>query len=348
MTGNNIMPKTADRQARKYTITLNNPLDMIPPMTHEQIKKSIGELGSVTYWCMADEVGLKEQTPHTHIYLYSASPIRFSTIKRRFNQAHIEAAYGGSAENRAYILKDGKWKNTAKTETSVPGTFEEFGIMPAKETMSEKGELQFIYDMIESRMSTAEILKAFPQAMRYLDKIDRARQLLIEDEYKNTWRELTVTYIYGKTETGKTRSVMERYGYSNVFRVTDYVHPFDSYKNQRILVMEEFRSSIKIQDMLNYLDGYPCELVARYNNKIACYLEVFLISNILLEQQYVNIQAESPETWKAFLRRIHKVIYYQDTDTIITYNSVKEYLERNSGFHTITKEEQGRLPFDLK
>lgn len=347
MTGNNIMQKTSDRQARKYTITLNNPLDMIPPMTHEQIKKSIGELGSVTYWCMADEVGLKEQTPHTHIYLYSASPIRFSTIKRRFNQGHIQSAYGSSAENRDYILKAGKWKNTAKTETSVPGTFEEFGIMP-KETMSEKGEFQFIYDMIESGMSTAEILKAFPQAMRYLDKIDRARQLLIEDEYKNTWRELTVTYIYGKTETGKTRSVMERYGYSNVFRVTDYVHPFDSYKNQRILVMEEFRSSIKIQDMLNYLDGYPCELVARYNNKIACYLEVFLISNILLEQQYVNIQAESPETWKAFLRRIHKVIYYQDTDTIITYNSVKEYLERNSGFHTITKGEQGRLPFDLK
>ena len=81
----------------------------------------------------------------------------------------------------------------------------------------------------------------------------------------------------------------------------DYTHPFDSYKStHKIIIFEEFRSSIKIQDMLNYLDGYPCELVARYNNKIACYLEVFLISNILLEQQYVNIQAESPETWKAF------------------------------------------------
>lgn len=347
MTDKKVIEKVMDRQARKYTITLNNPLSMIPPMTHKQIKSVIGELGSVTYWCMADEVGLKEKTPHTHIYLYSASPIRFSTIKRRFKQGHIESAYGSSSENKDYILKSGKWKNTAKTETSIPGTFEEFGIMPAKESMSDKGELQFIYDMIESGMSTAEILRAFPQAMRYLDKIDRARQLLIEDEYKNTWRELTVTYIYGRTETGKTRSVMEKYGYSNVFRVTDYVHMFDSYKNQSVLVMEEFRSSIKIQDMLNYLDGYPCELPARYNNKTACYLKVFLISNILLEQQYVNIQAESPETWKAFLRRIHKVIYYQDTNTIITYNSVKEYLERNAGFHTITKAEQERLPFDL-
>lgn len=80
MTGNNIMQKTTDRQARKYTITLNNPLDMNPPMTHEQIKKSIGELCSVTYWCMADEVGVKEQTPHTHIYLYSVSPIRFQRL----------------------------------------------------------------------------------------------------------------------------------------------------------------------------------------------------------------------------------------------------------------------------
>ncbi len=41
-------------------------------------------------------------------------------------------------------------EKTSKTETSIAGTFEEYGIMPAKETMSEKGELQLIYDMIES------------------------------------------------------------------------------------------------------------------------------------------------------------------------------------------------------
>lgn len=182
--------------------------------------------------------------------------------------------------------------------------------------------------------------------MRYLDKIDRARQLLIEEEYKNTWRDLTVTYIFGLTETGKTRSIMEKYGYSNVFRITDYDHPFDSYKNNSVLIFEEFRSSIKIQNMLNYLDGYPCELPARYNNKTACYLEVYIITNIFLEQQYVNIQVESPETWKAFLRRIDQVIWYQDKDTIITYDSVNEYLERNNQFHSLTKEEQECLPFE--
>lgn len=334
-----------DRQARKYNITLNNPLEMIPPMTHEQIKQEVGKLGSVLYWCMSDEVGLTEQTPHTHIYLYSASPIRFSTVKNRFSQGHIESAYGTSEENRDYILKAGKWEKTHKMETSVKGTFEEYGEIPAKEKMSAKGELQFIYDMLESGLRTAEILRVFPQAMKYLDKIDRARQLLIEEEYRDTWRELMVVYIFGKTETGKTRSVMEEYGYGNVFRVTDYTHPFDSYKNQKTIIFEEFRSSLRIQDMLNYLDGYPCELSARYNNKIACYENVYIISNVPLEQQYVNIQGESPATWQAFLRRIQEVVYYDDTGMTMVYHSVREYLERDTVFHRLTAEEQEILPF---
>ena len=57
--------------------------------------------------------------------------------------------------------------------------------------------------------------------------------------------------------------------------------------------------------MLNYLDGYPCELPCRYNNKLACFTKVYIITNIPFNQQYINIQAESKETWKAFCRRIH-------------------------------------------
>ena len=33
--------ESKDRQARKYNITLNNPLSMVPPMTHPQIKEEI-------------------------------------------------------------------------------------------------------------------------------------------------------------------------------------------------------------------------------------------------------------------------------------------------------------------
>lgn len=346
-----------DTQSRKYQLTINNPLDaeyeevkgsdiMIKcPFTHEEIKKRLANLTSIDYWCFADEIGLQGETPHTHIYFVSHAPIRFSTVKKQFPTAHIETAYGTSQSNRDYILKEGKWKDTKKQETSIEGSFEEGGEIPANERMGQNGELQFIYSMIEGGLSTAEILKLYPESMRYLDKIDRTRQIMIEDEYKDTWRDLEVTYIYGETNTGKTRTVMEECGYSRTFRVTDYGHPFDGYKNQSVLLFEEFNSSLRIQDMLVYLDGYPCELPARYNNKQACYLKVYITTNIKLEKQYPNVQIENPEIWKAFLRRINKVQIYNKDGTIFYYDSVKEYLNRDTTFHPITKEEEKDLPF---
>ena len=100
---------------------------------------------------------------------------------------------------------------------------------------------------------------------------------------------------------------MEQYGYSNVYRVTDYAHPFDGYKGQDVLIFEEFRSSLPIKDMLVYLDGYPVALPCRYANKEACFTKVYILTNIPLEKQYCNIQREEPETWDAFCRRIHHV-----------------------------------------
>ena len=100
---------------------------------------------------------------------------------------------------------------------------------------------------------------------------------------------------------------MEKYGYSKVYRVTNYQHPFDSYAGQRVILFDEFRSSLPISDMLKYLDGYPVMLPCRYADKVACFAEVYIVSNIPIEKQYPNVQFEEPETWQAFCRRFHEV-----------------------------------------
>ena len=48
-------------------------------------------------------------TKHMHIFIYSKSPIRFSTLKNRFPVAHIDKANGSVIENRDYLRKEGKW-----------------------------------------------------------------------------------------------------------------------------------------------------------------------------------------------------------------------------------------------
>ena len=71
-----------------------------------------------------------------------------------------------------------------------------------------------------------------------------------------------------------------------------------------------------IETMLNYLDIYPLHLPARYNDRVACYTKVYITSNIPLSEQYKAEQQSRPETWKAFLRRIHKVYAYHADGTI--------------------------------
>lgn len=303
------MIEKKDQQGRKWQLTINNPKDN--GMPHETIKKIMEQFTGCLYYCMSDEIG-EEGTYHTHLYFALKSPTRFTTVKKRFPPAHIERANGSSKENVDYVKKEGKWEGSMKAETSVPDSFEEWGEMP-NDKSGNRNDMMDLYDMIKDGYSDYEILEENAAYILQVDKIEKVRQIHKEEMYRNTFRNLEVTYIYGEPGIGKSRSVMEKYGYANVYRVTDYMHPFDGYKGQDVIVFEEFYSSaVRISDMLNYLDGYPLELPCRYNNKIACFTKVYLISNIPFPEQYHNIKVEHEATYKAFVRRISKILLYTE------------------------------------
>ena len=63
-----------------------------------------------------------------------------------------------------------------------------------------------------------------------IEKTDKIRTTILTEKYKETVRlDLKVIYGSGATGTGKTSRALEKNGYSNVYRITDYVHPFDGY-----------------------------------------------------------------------------------------------------------------------
>lgn len=291
------------KASRKYQLTINNPLEH--GFDHETIKSNLTEMSGCLYWCMCDEIG-EQETPHTHVYMAFQNAKEFTAIQRRFYGAHIEAAHGSHQENRDYIRKDGKWKDDPKHETNLAGTFEESGELPEEPDKRTK-QSEAILAMVEDGASNAEILREFPSAMNHLPRIDQARQTLLEDKYRKVNRDVHVSYIYGKAGVGKTRSIMEKHGYENVFRVTDYDHPFDGYAGEDVLLLDEFRSGLPFSLMLNVIDRYPLMLPCRYAKRVACYTTVYIVSNIPLDKQYPNIQMDEPDSYAAFLRRIHEV-----------------------------------------
>lgn len=321
-----------DVQSRKWLVTINNPKEK--GFAHDNLKTILQGFKGCLYWCMSDEIGHEGGTYHTHIFLVCSGAVRFSTMKKRFGGAHFDVCKGTSSENRDYVFKCGRWSNTDKEDTRVEDTQEEWGELPV-ERQGHRNDIDDLYAMIKEGLTNYEIIESNPQYLLNLDKIDRARQTVLEEKYKNDWRELTTVYIYGDTGSGKTRSIMEQYGYSNVFRVTDYEHPFDGYKGQDVIVFEEFRSSLRIGDMLNYLDGYPVELRCRYANKQACFTKVYIVSNISLRDQYRDLQRDQYETWCAFLRRIHEVRIFKDGK--IHTGTCKEFMD---GFIKLSNDEK--------
>jgi Putative viral replication protein. len=318
-------------QSRKWLLTFNNPTDH--GYSQDAIVERLEGFVSVLYWCLCDEIG-SEGTYHTHLYIAFKTPRLHSVLENAFPGAHRDVVRGTSQQNRDYILKDGEKYNKQPSGsydyvdnsgkrhqgTNYTDTFLEWGELP-QERQGKSKDVERIYNLVKDGASNHEIVEAVPSAMLSLEKVNQTRSMLRDSEYANKWRELAVTYIFGGTGTGKTRSVMDKYGYENCYRVTDYKHPFDTYDGQDVIIFEEFRGGLKNGDMLNYLDGYPLLLPCRYFNRQACYTKVFIITNVPPESQYVGVDLESR---KAFFRRIDKVLVF-DFDCVKVYDSVQAY-----------------------
>lgn len=314
--------KKKDLQSNKFQITINNPVQH--GYTHDTISQTlVSKFKTLLYFCMADEQGKQY---HTHIFVCFSSRVRFSTLKKQFPHAHIEAVKGTVSSNIQYIKKNGKWKNTTKGETSISGTFFEWGNPPA-DSKGKRYDMTELYRMVDEGLSNAAILDVNQDYIPYIDTINKLRTTLLIDKYKSHRRlELKVSYYFGATRTGKTRYVLDKYGDENVYRITDYQHPFDNYDCQKVIVFEEFRSSLTLSDMLSYCDIYPIELPARYSNKYACFEKVIIISNWTLDMQYANLQTSDWETWQAFLRRIHEVKEFKSDNVQISHGDALSYI----------------------
>lgn len=120
-------------RSRKWLLTFNNPEKF--GFSHDNIKAALSTIKNLGYWCMCDEIG-EEGTYHTHLFIYRKDALRFETIKKKFPTAHIDYCLGTTQDNRDYIRKEGKYKNTHKAETNLRNTFDEFGECPQEEQES--------------------------------------------------------------------------------------------------------------------------------------------------------------------------------------------------------------------
>jgi hypothetical protein len=350
------MNSETNTRSRKYILTINNPEEH--QVTVDSIKDAI-EKYNLIYYAMCAETG-SQGTYHYHVYVYFRNAILFSTLKGLFPTANIQTVKGTSLQVKAYIMKslpeynkkdDGSYEYKDKSGKIHKGinhseTFIEFGECP-KEEQGKRSDLEQMYEYVKIGYTNSKIIELCGDtAIKYHDKINKLRYDYFTDIYRRERRlNLKVNYITGKTGCGKTRDILDEYGDEQCYRVTDYKHPFDSYDSlSPVMIFEEFRSSLEIEDMLKYLDIYPLSLPARYAPKVMAATTIFVVSNWEFEQQYDNLPNNSKQitTYEAWLRRFNGYVKeYYDVGKFNYYETLNDYLHR---FKSIGKDVQ--TPFD--
>lgn len=208
-------------------------------------------------------------------------------------------------------IKEGKYLYPASERISTLDNFE-------PDVKEEKLDYKKVRELINNGETPSSLILNYNMSKQLIEYSDRYYFEFTKCNNKGKRRDIKVCYIYGKTGVGKTISVMDKFGDDKVYRVTDYEDQFyfDNYEGEDIVVFEEFRSQIPLAKMLSLLDRYSTYLRARYNNKIARFTKVYILSNWELYRQYENVRTAKPDDWQAFLRRITEVYNYDKSKDV--------------------------------
>lgn len=238
--------------------------------------------------------------------------VRMQGVKKLFTPytPHVEFMRGSIKEARDYC---------SKRETKLAGPWE-FGEQITQGTRTDLAE---VTKAIKEGASKAKISNDYPEAVvKFSRGLDYYRHSI---ECSPDWRQLTVTYLYGPPEVGKSRMAWDsEERRSLVYKVEGDGQWWDGYDHHRTILFDDMQSNIPIVKLLSYLDGYPLQVAVKGGFTWAFYTRVFITANIPLSEQYkkehtgltTTYQEDllKPEIRAALERRITEILRKESRD----------------------------------
>jgi len=308
--------KKNDPQSAQWNITFNNPKDH--GWTDEKLIEAFRLMNPI-YFCMATEISTTG-TEHIHVFIKRSSATRFSTMKQRFPDAHLETALGTPWQNREYITKTGKWADSDRSETVVEGSFYEWGEIPVKDLKTNDRMREVIHLIKVEKMPIMEIIQKFPDMGLRVKNLEDIAFLCMEEEAMKV-RNIEVNYVFGIDGAPKIENVLQKFNPKDVCRISNYsknnLTRFDSYNGQSVLVFDQFYGQIDLDVLLNYLSSYKTILPARFRDRWALYRTVYILSPYPLELMYEAEQRHAPALWRQFFNKISHVYECHDDGTLV-------------------------------
>ena len=298
------------------------------------------------------EEGSKTGYDHYQIFAQWDSPTRLSSIRKAFNSRGFTAQYIAPrmysvSSCLAYCSKsktriEGPWN---RGEASLPSTDAKTLLLEAENNLAEGTTT------VDALLLNPETRGAARRHLNYLRAIEEAA---LRSRWSKTDRTVKTHLLWGPPRTGKTWSLThERYDYNDVYRVTDWDHPWDSYQAQRVLILDEFEAQVDFHILCQILEGYPMELSARYANRWAAWSDVWIVSNATLEDlvDLYRQQGVSDSMLPSLPGRISEVIHHKapgDEESSIpeSYRMMQARFQSCQGASMASPLDPGQRPSD--
>lgn len=309
------LPKSTE-QSRSWFAVLNNPekLDCFSDLSPEDIVKK-----AITMWCenkpqrscaINYEIG-DSGTPHLHMVLEDPAKTRFSAVQKLYPGIHIEPTRGNKQQAEDYIEKRGKFAEKGHT-IIVPAQYN--GTITAQQ--GRRNDLKDIELLILAGLTPNQIMdlsieyRAYETLIRKAFFAKRSKETPIK-------RDVRVFWHVGESGTGKSYTYVnlcQQFGEDNVYLLTDYdIGGFDLYCGEPILFMDEFKGTMKFQQLLNYLDCYKVQIHCRYANSYSLWNEVHITSVYPPDEVYsfmVESSRQERDRISQLLRRLNQIVYH--------------------------------------
>lgn len=211
-------------RSRRWCFTLNNYTE------EEELEFKRLE---VKYICVGKEIG-ENGTPHLQGFVCFDQPKGLPGVRKVSGRAHWEITMGTAEQAAAYCKKDGNW--WAEGELPVPG---------------KRADLDAVALKVRNGACWEEVLDEHPgMLVRYSKGLMLLKTMVSLDRTEKP----EVTWLWGKTGTGKTRTAVET---NKSFYIKDGTQWWDGYTQQEVIIIDDFDGKWPFRDLLRLLDRYP-------------------------------------------------------------------------------------------
>jgi len=287
---------------RSWCFTENNPTGLIDWSLNDSLER-------VRYAVYQHEVG-ENGTPHFQGYVEFNKPVRLSYCRTLIPGAHWETRKGTRDQARNYAMKE---------ETRMDGPYE-YGDWTGG-GQGQRTDVQALKALIDDGASLVQIWDEQPTMfLRYLRSIQTAQMLKCP---QRTWK-TEVHVLYGPTNTGKTRFVMDNYGPTSRLYFKQKSIWWDGYIGQENVILDDFYGWLPYDELLRLLDRYPLTVQTKGSQTQFLAKRIFLTSNTHPIKWYSN--AKILGQIDSFIRRVDYWYWVPATDEWHRYSSWTDFL----------------------